>query len=108
MKKTIWVGNTRKRVREFPDKARRTAGEQIWRVQNGIDPEDWKPMPSIGAGAKEIRIHQPHEHRVVYVASYPEGLYILHAFEKKTQQTPQRELERAKANYAEIQRQREK
>jgi phage-related protein len=108
MKKLMWLGGTRKRLRDFPDEARREAGEQLWRVQCGAEPLDWRPMPSIGTGAIEIRIHRPHEHRVVYVATHPEGIYVLHAFEKKTRQTPQRDIERAKASYAEIQQQRAK
>ncbi len=108
MKKLIWLGDTRKKLREFPDQARRDAGEQLWRVQSGGEPVDWRPMPSIGTGAIEIRIHRPHEHRVVYVATIPDGIYVLHAFEKKTQQTAQKDIERAKTNYAKIQQQRAK
>lgn len=106
MKQLKWMGDTRKRLKDFPDEARREAGEQLWRVQSGKDPVDGRPMSPIGSGAIEIRIHRPHEHRVIYVATYPEGIYVIHAFEKKTQQTSKRDLERAKANYAEIQQQR--
>lgn len=108
MKKLIWIGDTRKRLKEFPDESRREAGEQLWRVQSGKDPVDWRPMAQIGSGAIEIRVHRPHEHRVIYVASHPEGIYFLHAFEKKTQLTPRKEMERAKVNYAKMQQQRKK
>lgn len=106
MKELIWLGGTLKRLRDFPAEAKRAAGEQLWRVQKGEEPEDWKPMPSVGAGAIEIRIHRPHEHRVIYVATQPEGIYVLHAFEKKTQQTAQRDINKARASYAEIQQKR--
>ncbi len=108
MKELKWVGTTKKRLKKFPDLARREAGEQLWRVQTGRDPLDWKPMSEVGPGTKEIRIHKPHEHRVIYVASFPEGVYALHAFEKKTQQTAKQDIEIARENYAEIQKDREK
>lgn len=58
-------------------------------------------MPSIGPGAVEIRIHDPHEHRVVYVAKFADAVYVLHAFEKKTQKTAQKDLDIARTAYAE-------
>jgi phage-related protein len=63
-------------------------------------------MPSVAVGAKEIRIRKPHEHRVIYIAQFPEAIYVLSAFEKKTQQTPQRYIDAARQAYAEIQRRR--
>ncbi len=59
-------------------------------------------MSSIGFGVKEIRIHNPHEHRVVYVAKYAEAVYVLHAFEKKTQKTPDKDLRIARKEYAKL------
>ena len=105
-KKVIWATGTRRRLKDFPLVARKKAGEQLYRVQEGKEPEDWKPIRSVGPGAMEIRIHQPHEHRVIYIATFPEGVYVLHAFEKKTQQTPQKDIAIARANYAEIQKRR--
>jgi phage-related protein len=66
-------------------------------------PDDWKSMArSIGAGVIEIRIHVPHEHRVIYIASIGNAVYVLHAFEKKTQKTPDKDLNIARAAYAEL------
>src|SRR4051812_28325952 len=53
----------------------------------------------IGRGVREIRIHSDGEHRVFYLASFAEAIYILHAFEKRTQKTPHRELELARARF---------
>lgn len=86
--------------------ARRAAGWQLQAVQTGLDPDDWKPMPSVALGVKEIRIHKPYEHRVMYIAQFPEAVYVLSAFAKKTQRTPQRYLDAARLAYAEIQRKR--
>src|SRR3989337_4015380 len=94
-KPLIWVGSSRADVRAFPADARRIAGFQLWRVQRGLDPNDWQPMPTVGAGVLEIRVHTELEHRVVYIAKFTEGVYVLHAFEKRSRKTPQRALELA-------------
>src|SRR5687767_5141685 len=60
---------------------------------------DWRPMKDIGAGVCEIRIHGAVEHRVLYVARYPEAVYVLHAFEKKTRKTPRLNLAVARARW---------
>lgn len=70
-------------------------------------PEDWKPMGLVGPGAIEIRIHQPHEFRVIYVAKFAEAIYVLHSFEKKTRKTSQNDIEKARAAYAEIKKMRQ-
>lgn len=81
-----------------------TAGYQLDKLQHGQLPTDWKPMPSIGPGAAEIRIHEPHEHRVIFVAKFDEAIYVLHAFGKKTQRTSERDLNQARLAYAELQK----
>jgi phage-related protein len=91
-----WLGASRRDVRAFPRDARRQAGFQLRRVQQGLDPLDWKPMPTVGPGVKEIRVHTALEHRVVYVAKFAEAVYVLHAFEKRTGKTPVREVELAR------------
>ena len=93
MKDLFWVGSAREDLTDFPDDARREAGHQLHRVQMGLEPDDWKPMPSVGPGTYEIRIHSAVEHRVFYVAKFAEGIYVLHAFEKKTQRTRQADLD---------------
>lgn len=102
LKPVIFIGGAKGVIKRFPDQARNDAGWQLQAVQGGKDPADWKPMQSIGPGVKEIRIHKPHEHRVVYIAHFPEAVYVLHAFEKKTQQTPQRHIDTARSAYAEV------
>jgi phage-related protein len=58
MKKLAWIGDAKRRVRDFPEAARGEAGHQLWLVQAGRNPDDWKPMPSVGAGVREIRIRE--------------------------------------------------
>ncbi len=64
-----------------------------------FEPNDWKPMPTVGPGVQEIRIHTGIEHRVFYVAKFAEGVYVLHAFEKRTRKTPKREPELARDRF---------
>jgi phage-related protein len=95
-KPLFWVGSSREDIREFPADARRKAGRQLRLVQEGFEPSDWKPMPAIGLGINEIRIHTALEHRILYIAKFAEGVYVLHVFEKRTRRTPPREIELAK------------
>ncbi len=96
-KKIIWEGASLKDVSSFSSAARKEAGHQLSKIQMGLDPVDWRSMPSIGPGVKEIRIHQEGEYRVIYVANFFEGVYVLHAFQKKTQKTSARDLDLAKS-----------
>ena len=89
-------------VRSFPEEARSSAGFQLRRIQQGLDPNDWKPMPTVGPGVGEIRIHVDGEHRVFYVASFAESVYVLHAFEKKTRRTAAQDLELGRKRFRDL------
>ena len=102
----VWVGSARERLRAFPEAARREAGHQLHVVQFGLEPGDWRPMRSVGPGVAEIRVHAAGEFRVLYVAKFADALYVLHAFEKKTRQTREADLELARRNLAEVLRRR--
>jgi len=65
-------------------------------------PTDWKPMRTIGSGVVEIRIHGRTEHRVIYVAKFFEAVYVLHAFQKKSQRTRKPDLDLAKTRLKEL------
>jgi phage-related protein len=83
------IGPARQELRDFPSAARNQAGVELHAVQNGLAPVDWKPLENVGPGAAEIRVRSFQgstvQHRVIYVAKFPEAVYVLHAFEKKTQ-----------------------
>ncbi len=91
-KPLVWLGSARRDTRAFPVVARRRSGFQLRRVQQGLDPDDWKPMRMVGTGVREIRIHIAGAHRVFYVTTRPDAIYVLHAFEKKTQKTSAADL----------------
>ncbi|MGH7260183.1 MAG: type II toxin-antitoxin system RelE/ParE family toxin [Nitrospiraceae bacterium] len=92
MKAVIWLGSSLGDVRSFPLEAKREIGYQLSKVQGGLEPSDWKAMPSIGPGVREIRVHAGDEYRVIYVAKFQEAVYVLHAFGKKTSKTAQPDL----------------
>lgn len=75
------------------------AGRELNIVQRGAEPTDWKPMTSLGPGAREIRVHVEGEVRVFYVATFPEAVYVLHVFEKKTRKTSPRDLALGQQRY---------
>ena len=104
MKGIEFLGTSLKTLREFPALAKKEAGYQLDRVQRGLDPTDWKPMKSVGQGVREIRIQHEGQYRVIYVASYEEKVYVLHAFHKKTQKTGKQDLDAARRAFREIER----
>lgn len=90
------MGSSLTDLRAFPADARREAGYQLDQVQRGEDPQDWKPMRAVGQSVREIRIQEESgAFRVIYLATRPEGVYVLHCFQKKAQKTSQRDLQLA-------------
>jgi len=90
-------------LRAFPLTARREAGHQIDQVQGGQEPDDWKPMKTIGKGVKEIRIRdEAGAFRVMYLAKFAEAVYILHCFQKKTEKTSKADIELASKRYRDL------
>jgi phage-related protein/predicted XRE-type DNA-binding protein len=96
VKPIAFLGGSLDDLRSFPSDARREAGYQLDRVQRGFDPDDWRSMPSIGAGVREIRVRErAGAFRVIYVATFADAVYVLHAFQKKTRQTAKRDVDLA-------------
>lgn len=90
-------------LRDFPLSARREAGYQLDQVQHGGDPDDWKPMNTIGQGVREIRIRDENgAFRVIYVAKFAEAVYVLHCFQKKTPKTSKADLDLAAKRYRDL------
>jgi len=90
-------------LRAFPLAAKREAGHQLDQVQNGQEPDDWKPMNIVGQGVKEIRIRDTAgAFRVIYVAKFADAVYVLHCFQKKTQKTSKADLDLASNRYRDL------
>ncbi|HNY51338.1 MAG: hypothetical protein BWY69_01523 [Planctomycetes bacterium ADurb.Bin401] len=102
MKLLKFVGSSLDDLRAFPEEALRTAGFELRTVQNGLEPRDWKPVAAVGSGVREIRIHVLGEWRIIYVANIRDAIYVLHAFQKKTQKTSQRDIELARKRYKQM------
>lgn len=105
MKDVIWMGDSRDVWTTFPKEIQDDGGFQLHRVQSGLDPSDWKPMTTIGTGVRELRFKDANGiYRLVYLATRPEGVYVLHVFQKKTQATSLPDIRKAQARLAEIKR----
>ena len=102
MKPLRFLGSSLNDLRDFPEEARRIAGFELRALQDGFEPRDWKPVQSVGPGVKEIRIHVLGEWRVIYVAKIRDAVYVLHAFQKKTQKTSQHDIDLASKRYKQI------
>jgi phage-related protein len=103
MKEVRWHGSSRSDVEAFPADARREVGYQLFQVQIGEEPSDWKPMTSIGPGVREIRIRQATgAYRVIFLATIGDAVHVLHAFQKKTQATAKRDIDLARIRLKQI------
>jgi phage-related protein len=82
MKAACFVGTAREDLAVFPESARRRAGYELYMVQLGREPADFKPIPMVGL-----------------VAKFQYAVYVLHAFQKKTRKTSQADIELAARRY---------
>ena len=102
MKPVRFMGSARQDISAFPDSAKLRAGHELFMVQVGREPDDWKPMSSVGAGVCEIRVRdETGQFRVMYVASFRTAIYVLHAFQKKSRKTSGADLKLARRRYRE-------
>lgn len=99
IKPLTWISDSKDQVQGFSGEARRRAGFELWEVQLGKEPSDWKPMPSVGVGVNELRVRDGGAFRVIYLAKFPEAVYVLHAFQKKTRKTALADIELARTRY---------
>ena len=103
MKPVHFVGSSREDMKELPEDARETAGHQLFKVQQGKEPDDWKPMPTVGPGVNEIRVRdESGAYRVLYLAKFEEAVYVLHVFEKRSQKTSKGDIQFARSRYADL------
>ena len=93
----VWEADSREILQSFPDAARQNFGFELWRLQQGEKPSDYRPLPSIGTGVFELRDQDERAwYRIVYLSRINDVIYILHCFEKKSRKMPKREFETAK------------
>ena len=98
-----WRGSALQDIKDddiFTLDARKEAGHQLNQVQQGLDPDDWKPFDIAGPGTKEIRINlNDGWFRVMYVAKFQEAVYVLHCFKKKSAATSKHDKEITTSRY---------
>ncbi len=100
MKPLKFIGSSQDDLRKMSATARRALGIELMTVQYGGEPSDFKPMKEVDAGALEIRYRDPSgAFRVIYVAKFADAVYVLHAFQKKTQKTAKADIELAAKRY---------
>jgi phage-related protein len=103
LKPIEFAGDSLARLRNFPVSARRIAGYQLDRIQRGLEPDDWKPMQTIGRGVREIRIRdRAGAFRVIYLATLADRVVVLHVFQKKAQRTAKHELDLAAGRFRDL------
>jgi len=102
VKSLQFIGSSQQDLAKFPEVAKRQAGFDLWQVQLGLMPSDFKPMPTVGAGAYEMRIKVGTQWRVIYVANRGDAVYVLHAFQKTTQKTAKHDVDLAAGRYKQI------
>lgn len=105
MKPIRFAGDALAELRAFPQTARHDAGYQLHRVQCGEQPDDFKPMPDIGKGVEELQVRDATgAYRVIYTARLADAVYVLHAFQKKTQRTAPADVELARQRFKQVMR----
>jgi phage-related protein len=93
----VWEGDSREVLQAFPEDVRQNLGFQLWQLQQGQRPSDYRPLPSVGTGVFELRDQDERAwYRVIYLSRINDVIYVLHCFEKKGRAMPRRDFERAK------------
>ena len=91
-----WEGDSREVLLSFPADVRQNLGFQLWQLQQGERPSDYRPLPSVGAGVFELRDQDARGwYRVVYLSRTNNVIHVLHCFEKKSREMPRRDFENA-------------
>ena len=91
-KPLIWLGSSRVTSERFPRSCDGWRASSFGASSRDLNQDDWKSMQTVGPGVREIRVHIAGAHRVFYLATRADAIYVLHAFEKKTQKTSSQDL----------------
>lgn len=95
--RVAWEGDAREVLQSFPEDVKQNLGFQLWQLQQGERPSDYRPLPSVGAGVFELRDQDERSwYRVIYLSRVHDVIYVLHCFEKKSREMPRRDFEKAR------------
>jgi phage-related protein len=103
----VWLGDSKKNIRDFPKGAQKLLGDELQLIQFGGRPKDAKPFKGVGSGVLEIALRYASDaYRVVLAVQIGKRIYVLHAFQKKSKrgiETPKQDVDMIKKRYAEAQ-----
>lgn len=92
-----WEGDSREILLTFPESITQNLGFQLWQLQQGEKPVNYRPLPSVGTGVFELRDQDERaSYRLVYLSRIDNVIYVLHCFEKKSREMPRRDFEKAR------------
>lgn len=107
LRRVVWLGESKNKLRNFPDGAQKLLGDELQLIQFGGMPKDAKPFKGIGSGVVEIALRYASDaYRVVLALQIGSRIYVLHAFQKKSKKgiaTPKRDIDLIKQRYSEAQ-----
>lgn len=97
LKEVTWVGNSKAKLKEFPEDVQKDVGDALFFAQAGSMSPAAKPFKGVGSGVFEIRAsHRTDAYRTVYAVQIGERIYVLHCFQKKSKRsikTPKYEVD---------------
>ena len=98
-----WLGDSLEIVRGYGVAVRRAIGSEFRLLQTGAKPVHARPLKTVGRGVWELKIsEETGQYRVIYVTRRRDRIYVLHAFQKKTRQTPRKDIDLARTRFKEI------
>lgn len=104
LKPVVWLGSSLSDLKAQRSAIRVELGQQLLRVQLGLQPTNFKTINEVGAGTIEIRVRDRDGiARLMYVSKFGGKIHVLHVFTKKAQKTPKSDKDLAKRRYREAQ-----
>jgi phage-related protein len=94
----VWIASSLKDLRDFPEDVRQVMGFALYTAQSGGKHVAAKPLQGYrGAGVLEVVDDCDGDtYRTVYTVRFPDAVYVLHAFQKKSKRgtaTPRHDIE---------------
>jgi phage-related protein len=98
-----WEGDSKEVISSFPEEARQNLGFQLRLLQQGQQPTDYRPMSTVGPGVFELRDQDERAwYRVIYLSRIRDVVHVLHCFQKKSRETPVREINTARQRFKSV------
>jgi phage-related protein len=96
----VWESDSKEVLRSFPEAVIQDFGFELWQLQQGERPRNYRPLPSVGPGVFELRDQDERGwYRVVYLSRIDDVIYVLHCFEKKSREMPARDFQKSKQRF---------